>query len=156
MTIIDCTQIDVKDFAEIESTVSHTGYHPTILLHCAQALNFEEIMQPLTSFQPVDMMQLVVFVSRRGTHRAVAALDLVDHAVEWLHYCFDDTSIRLESRTIYALEQELEKKSVETIHLNSDRWSHICRGDCDECMLMFHWTAEEFVYARRIRLHFTN
>ena len=96
MTVIDCTQIDVQDFTEIENTAEHTGYHPTILLHCAQAFSFGEIMQPLSSLKLVDKMQLVVFVSRRGSHRAVAALDLVDHACEWLHYCFDDTSIRLE------------------------------------------------------------
>ena len=109
-------------------------------------------MQPLSSLKLVDKMQLVVFVSRRGTHRAVAALDLVDHTCEWLHYCFDDTSIRLESNSIFTLEQELEKKSVETIHLNGDNWSQTCGGDCEECLLMFHWTAVEFVHAWKIAL----
>ena len=82
MTIIDCTQIDVQDFTEIENTAAHTGYHPTILLHCAQAFNFEEVMQQLSSLKQVVKMQLVVFVFRRESHCAVAALDLVDHACE--------------------------------------------------------------------------
>ena len=102
-------------------------------------------MQPLEVFKTVRKKQLVVFVSRKGTHRAVAGLDLVDHVCEWLYHRFDDTSTRLESKMTFKIESERNLKNVGTTHLNSNMWRRTCGR-----RIMFHWIAEEFVQARRI------
>ena len=81
MTIIDCTRIK-RDPDQDKSLRSHTGHHPTTMLNIAKASNFEDIMSPLKSVTK-DTKHIVVFVCRKGTHRSVAGLELVDHALEW-------------------------------------------------------------------------
>ena len=111
----------------------------------AQASNFEEVMQPLEVFRTVSKKHLVVFVSRNGTHRAVAGLDLVDHVCEWLYHRYDDTPTRLKSKMTFQAEPECDLKNVGTTHLNSNMWRRTCGRKT-----MFHWIAGEFVLARKI------
>ena len=104
-------------------------------------------MQPLEVFKTVQKKHLVVFVSKAGTHRAVAGLDLVDHVCEWLYHRFDDTAARLKSKMTYQVDSDNNLMNVGTTHLNSDMWRRICGRK-----VMFHWIAEELVQARRIAL----
>ena len=93
-----------------------------------------------------------MLVCRKGTHRSVAGSELADHACEWRYYGCDDTSIRLESRSLEELEGQLVDKNVAIVHLNQDRWNRTCGGACDQCMVHTQRAAEEFVNARDVAL----
>ena len=147
LTIIDDTRIE-RDADHDKTLRSHTGHHPTTMLNFAKASNFETVMQPLGALRQEDAKHIILFVCRKGTHRSVAGLELADHACEWLYYGCDDTSIRLESKSLQELEGQLVNKNVAVIHLNQDRWSRTCGGACDICMVHTQSAAEQFVNER--------
>ena len=147
LTIIDCTRIE-RDADHDKTLRSHTGHHPTTMLNFAKAKDFETVMQPLGALRQEDTKHIVLFVCGKGTHRSVAGLELADHACEWLYYGCDDTSIRLESKSLQEMESQLVSKNVAIIHLNQDRWNRTCGGVCDICMVHTQSAAEQFVDAR--------